>query len=340
MLKWFLLLTAVFGCGYSIYNYYMKTTTDVKAPTSGDYSKGNVVMEHKSEALTRTFTYFKPENLISDPALVFVLHGSRGTGDKVRFQSGYQYDYLAEKTGEFITVYPNGYQNHWNDCRASASYAANTENIDDVAFFEQMISYFVEKYQINRDRVFVTGFSNGGQMVYRLAFEVPTGFTAFAAIAANLPIEENLSCEKSQQGVSIAIFNGTEDPINPYHGGVVNVYGNKSRGSVVSTLSTIEYWATLANLTVKSEINLANNNDGTAVIKTIWTNSASQESKPNQVRLYTLKGSGHVMPSKVVNFARILGENSTSIEGAAEVWSFFQDVSKLNAKNKGNNEIN
>ena len=166
------------------------------------------------------------------------------------------------------------------------------------------------------------------KMVYRLAFEMPTSFTAFAAIAANLPVDDNLSCDKSRQGVSMVIFNGTEDPINPYQGGVVNVYGNKSRGSVISTLSTANYWATLANLSVKNETNLMTGNDGTAVFKTTWTNLPRQETKAKQVRLYTLKGSGHVMPSQVVNFARILGANASSIEGAKEIWSFFKDASK------------
>jgi len=328
MLKWLMLVAVVLISSYFIYNYYMTTTTDKKAPIAGDYTQASVLTNHQDEALVRDFTYYKPKNLVSDPAIVFVLHGSRGTGDKIRFQSAYQYDYLSDKTGGFIVVYPNGYLNHWNDCRASASYAANTENINDTAFFAKMIEYFVEKHQVNRDRVFATGFSNGGQMVYRLAFEVPTSFTAFAAIAANLPVEDNLSCEKSQQGVSMAVFNGTQDPINPYQGGVINVYGDKSRGSVISSLSTANYWAKLANLNVKNETSLVSGNDVTGVFKTTWSNLADKESKTKHVRLYTLQGSGHVMPSKVVNFARILGANASSIEGAEEIWSFFKDASK------------
>ena len=57
-------------------------------------------------------------------------------------------------------------------------------------------------------------------MVYRLALEKPEAFAALAVIAANLPVDENFNCQKSDKPVSIAIINGTEDPINPYHGGI------------------------------------------------------------------------------------------------------------------------
>ena len=109
MLKWLLLVAVVLISSYFIYNYYMTTTTDAKAPVTGDYAQASVATNHLDEELTRDFTYYKPKKLVSDPAIVFVLHGSRGIGDKIRFQSGYQYDYLAEETGEFIVVYPNGY---------------------------------------------------------------------------------------------------------------------------------------------------------------------------------------------------------------------------------------
>jgi polyhydroxybutyrate depolymerase len=58
-----------------------------------------------------------------------------------------------------------------------------------------------------------------------LALEMPDTFAALAAVAANLPIEANLDCQPSQRPVSIAILNGTNDPINPYNGGLVTLFG-------------------------------------------------------------------------------------------------------------------
>ena len=342
MKKWLIsvvvLLVVIVGVAYYGYNDYMKTSSDAILPVLGTYHQKNIEVKqqsqvsqlnhlnHLNQKFQRSFNYYLPKNLIENPAIVFVLHGSKGTGNKVRFQSGYQYDYLAENKGEFIVVYPDGYQNHWNDCRASASYAANTENIDDPAFFNQMIDYFVAEHNGESERVFATGFSNGGHMVYRLGLEMPERFTALAAIAANLPVDENSDCLTSDKPVSIAIFNGTKDPINPYEGGLVNVFGDTSRGSVLSTLDTLKYWVDLAQLDQSHESILTDNDNdnSTSVIKTTWTKEVRSEKENKEVRLYTLKGSGHVMPSKVVDFAQILGGNAQDIAGAEEIWTFFQ----------------
>ena len=158
----------------------------------------------------------------------------------------YEFDRLADRHG-FLAVYPDGFEQHWNDCRAAATYSANTKNIDDVAFFGKMIDFFVAEQHANPDRVYATGISNGGQLAYRLALELPDRIAAVAPVAASLPDDANLDCEKSGKPVAILVLNGTEDPMNPYEGGEVALYGLwGSRGTVLSTDATIRYFAELA----------------------------------------------------------------------------------------------
>ena len=64
----------------------------------------------------------------------------RATGTVVKFDG-------------FLAVYPDGYEQHWNDCRAAAPYAANKKNIDDVGFFGAMVDFFVAEQHANADRV-------------------------------------------------------------------------------------------------------------------------------------------------------------------------------------------
>jgi poly(3-hydroxybutyrate) depolymerase len=45
-----------------------------------------------------------------------------------------------------------------------------------------------------------------------------------------------------------------------------------------------------------------------------------------QVRLYTLQGSGHVIPSKIYHFPRIIGPNASDISGPEEIVQFFEQV--------------
>ena len=81
---------------------------------------------------------------------------------------------------------------------------------------------------------------------YRLGLEAPDAVAGIAAIAANLPADQNLGCQPSGRPVRTMIVNGTEDPVNPYQGGVVEILGDSSRGMVRSAGETARYWAGLA----------------------------------------------------------------------------------------------
>ncbi len=251
--------------------------------------------------------------------LVFVFHGSMGTAERVRQSPAYEFDLLADQH-DFLVVYPQGYKNHWNDCRGTADYAANTENIDDIGFVRDMLDLLDNEYGIERRQVFATGHSNGGQMAYKLALEAPELVAAIAPISASLPDAAHLDCNQRGVALPVAIFNGTEDPVNPYQGGLVRVFGNSSRGVVLSSADTAAYWARLAGAAapVKIEHPQIDGNDSTSIIEQRWTNNSGL-----QVRLYTLQGSGHVIPTLLRRYPRALGGDARDMSGPAEIIDFF-----------------
>ena len=269
----------------------------------------------------RTLSFYVPGSVEKAPALIFALHGSSANGAMMRKLSHYQFDALADSKG-VIVVYPDGYKGYWNDCRKSADYASNVENIDDPAFFRAMVAFFVARFHVDATRVYALGASNGGHMVYRLGLEMPETFAALAAVAANLPVDSNLDCKPSQRPVSIAVLNGTKDPINPYNGGQVNLFGNSSRGAVRSTADTMNYWAALASATAPATTERLPEHDGnpaTWIDRQIWRGRDNVE-----VRLYTLQGSGHVLPSQTSSVLdRVLGGAAADIDAAPELWDFF-----------------
>ena len=304
----------------ALFYYWLYAPVNTVPPLAGEF--GHTALELDEQP--RTFHWYKPASFKQGAPLVVVLHGSRGAGEQIRAATAYEFDVLAERHG-FMVVYPDGYQNHWNDCRRSADYAANQEGIDDVAFFKAMIEHFTTKMLIDNRRVFVTGISNGGHMAYRLRLEAPDLFLAHAPIAANLPVGSNLDCEKSGQPVSIAIFNGTADPVNPFEGGVVEIGGNTSRGEVLSTKDTAQYWVELAGSPALASSRVLPELDGsgqTSVSEQRWIGESGK-----QVRLYTLSGSGHVIPSKIARFPRILGKAAGDISGPEEIVEFFFGLS-------------
>lgn len=326
-MKWIVgALLGLFLLAMGLYGYFLRTYTTAVPPTGGNLRHGTLEVDN----LRRSFSFYLPDQLPEESALVFVLHGSLERGKDIRWKTAYGFDRLAE-SDHFIPVYPDGFERHWNDCRASASYAANKQNVDDPAFFAAMVSYFEQRYKINPEQVFATGFSNGAQMVYRLALETPELVKAIAPISANLPISENNDCEARGAPVSIAVFNGTNDTINPYGGGLVEILGDRSRGIVLSSDQTLAYWRGLAGGPPKPEKFWQvkrPDSDVLAAEVTQWSSNAG--GRTELLRLYKLLNSGHVVPSAKVHFGHLLGGNMPAIEAADEIWGFFKKVGEVN----------
>lgn len=160
----------------------------------------------------RTYELYRPSAVADQPGVVFVLHGSMGDGAGARAMMAYEVDRLAEENG-FLAVYPDGFDSHWNGCRAKGPYKANELNVDDVGFLRAIVDRLVESDGVDRSRVFATGVSNGGHMSIRLALEAPDFVRAVAPIAAALPSGDNLDCTPSGEPAAVLLINGTEDPM-------------------------------------------------------------------------------------------------------------------------------
>jgi polyhydroxybutyrate depolymerase len=181
----------------------------------------------------RTFIEYVPKTLKPGAPLLFVLHPSGGDAAGMRAYSKYEFDELADKHG-FLVVYPDGFENTWNDCRGGSPFSSKRLKIDDSSFIEALLNHEVTVHAIDRKRVFAAGWSNGAQLAYRLALEHPEDFAGVATISASLPMKKNLDCGQVDKPIPLLIVNGTADPINPYRGGMVNLGGAKL-GNVLSS---------------------------------------------------------------------------------------------------------
>jgi len=253
----------------------------------------------------RTFHFVKPASIKADGSLVFVLHGSGGSGKNIMKAA----TKLAEQTSNenVLLVYPDGYKNYWNECRKAANSAANLENIDEATFFNSMIQYFKTKYGINEQKVFAVGTSGGGHMCYKLAMTMPGKFRAVTALIANLPDTDNFDCTEAKVAIPIMIANGTADPLNPYNGGMMQS-GSFIMGNVRSTDRTFQYWATLAGYTGEPTKELIPDSDP-ADGKTIERYTYKQKGKPEVVLLKVIGGK-HDYPN--------------DIDVHVEAWEFFK----------------
>src|SRR5207248_10234414 len=87
----------------------------------------------------------------------------------------FEFDELADKHG-FLVVYPDGFDNTWNDCRRGSPFSSKRLKIDDAGFIKSLVNHEVTAHAVDRKRVFAAGWSNGAQLAYRLALEYPEDF--------------------------------------------------------------------------------------------------------------------------------------------------------------------
>jgi polyhydroxybutyrate depolymerase len=272
----------------------------------------------KVGALERTHAYYVPPDLPPGAPLVFVFHGSQQTGELMREATGYELDRLADQY-QFAVIYPDGYEHHWNDCRRAASYSARALNIDDKGFVLALIEELRTKYRTGP--VFAVGYSNGGHFAYRLALELPDHISGIAAIAANLPTPDNSVCEESKLPIAALVINGTDDPINPYRGGKVSLFGIGDRGTVLSAEATTKYFIELSGLIDSPTISkLPHHTESgeTSVEVSRWGGGQEPE-----VELVTVHGGGHVVFGTSYRAPRALGKNTLDLNAPEEIWSFF-----------------
>ncbi|WP_064196145.1 MULTISPECIES: PHB depolymerase family esterase [Emticicia] len=256
----------------------------------------------------RTFHFLKPAK--EGASLVFVMHGSGGTGMQMR-AAAKKLEKIAP-IENILLVYPDGYKKFWNECRKTANSAANLENINENDFFGGMINYFKERYQINEKQVFAVGTSGGGHMAYKLALTMPEKFRAVTALIANLPDTNNIDCAEKRMAIPVMIVNGTADKTNPYEGGEVIIGNNISLGIVRSTDRTFAYWSNLAGYKGAPKKEILPDTDPKDG-KTIEKYTFKKKRKPEVTLLKVINGK-HDYPN--------------DIDVHVEAWGFFKRAMK------------
>ncbi len=257
----------------------------------------------------RTFIEYVPKTLRPGAPLLFVLHPSGGDAAGMRRYSNYEFDELADKYG-YLVVYPDGFDNTWNDCRSGSPFSSKRLKIDDAGFIKSLLNLEVAAHAVDRKRVFAAGWSNGAQLAYRLALENPEDFAGVAAISASVPVKENLDCSQVDKPIPVMIVNGTADPINPFRGGMVNLGGAKL-GNVLSSEDTAKYLAGLLAVTAPPQITTLPHKGGSISVDSMaWVKDCIPV-----VILYSVQNGGHAMPLE-----------DEDLDSPAAIWDFFSKL--------------
>ena len=268
---------------------------------------------------TRYFDYYVPKNLRQNTPVVFLLHaGGQNRTDMLDGSSGTtEWKSIADDE-KILLIIPNGADGagntnaqfaNWNDCRADDT---GNSTQDDVAFIEELITWANSRFDIDVNRIYATGASNGGMMCYRLALELGHKIGAIAAFIANNPAVSE--CTPFFQAVSVFIANGTDDTVIPWNGGTID---STIGGTVVSALETRDFWRSYnGTLTEENPIDYPDLDpgDGSTVSSTRYSGGFNNA----EVIFYTVDGGRHSMPS--INFPA----QNQDIEGARHAWDFMK----------------
>ncbi len=166
-----------------------KTTASMDAPRTSRIDKTANARLHEmpnaglNPGALRSHVHV-PHCLADKPALVVALHGCGQTA--AEFDHGTGWSTLADRHG-FIVLYPEQQTaNNPNACFTWFLPADTTRGKGEAQSINEMVEQTIERFGVDRQRVYVTGLSAGGAMTSVMLATYPEVFAA-GAIVAGLP---------------------------------------------------------------------------------------------------------------------------------------------------------
>jgi len=221
-----------------------------------------------------------------------VLFNLHGYGSNALEQMNYtNFNNLANtEENNFILIHPQGAplntvltssSSHWN----SGGWTIGS-TVDDVDFIDTIIKLVSQKYNLNQDRIYSTGMSNGGFMSYHLACNLSSKIAAVASVTGSMSKETYEDCNPAHP-TSILQVHGTIDATVPFDGN--SALGMRSINDVM------DYWKLYNACDVDPTSIITDYFDiEIAVQHDTYSNCLNDVN----VELYKIEGMGHTWPYK------------------------------------------
>ena len=237
--------------------------------------------------------------------LVFNFHGLTGSSAIAMWHADFR---SIADTANFIIVHPQGLlnssgQTHWNVGQIGTS-------INDIDFISTLLDSLSLEYNIDSDRVYSTGMSNGAYMSYRLACELSDKIAAIAPVAGSYISYMLNSCYPTH-ATPVLHIHGVADSSSIYYG----------KPGVESIPSIISYWVNYNQCDTQSVFTqIANSNlmDSSMVEHYAWKSGVNGV----EVKHFKIIDGGHTWPGS--NFPNSNGGiTNYDINVSLEIWKFF-----------------
>ena len=236
----------------------------------------------------KTLTYV-PKNVEKSPALVISLHGMNQDPEYQQKQT--QWNALADTEG-FIVTYPLGNNRMWD-----------TGGTGDVKFVEAVMKDMELKHNVDKNRIYLSGFSMGSWLGYHCLETLGDKIAAFGPVSG-VDIGKQ---PKANRKVSIMHIHGTGDDVFKYTGDPSHM-----AGGYPAIEEYVKKWAAYEGCDASNPQVIRPypaSSTGTTATRTIYNNVNDGV----EVNLIAIDGKGH-WHSNEAN-----GVNSTK-----ELWTFFK----------------
>ncbi|MEM7129905.1 MAG: PHB depolymerase family esterase [Chloroflexota bacterium] len=244
---------------------------------------GDQCLAEKQGENFRCWDLLVPEGLGDEPVPLVI--DIPGFYNSTETQRGYgAVDVLAQEE-KFIAVWPHGINNSWNaggepwpvqdtppeEKGQGCCGLALFEGSDDVSFILKMVAQLQQEHNIDKNQIFLTGFSNGCGLAQRLAAEASAVFAGVGCMSMVGLVEP----APDYSPIPIIVVQGTEDSVVAYEG-----------ESWISAMENFEAWKARNNCTGPVE-EIWREGEHNMIQASGCTNDAS-------VALVTIVGSDHI----------------------------------------------
>ena len=226
----------------------------------------------------RTMNVYAPKNIEKNRPLIIQMHGMNQ--DAPYQQNAAKWEPIAD-TARFVVVFPNGQNKAWD-----------ISGDKDLNFIKAIINEMHNKYGIDKNRVYVSGFSMGGMMSYHVANKMGD------QIAAIAPVSGGGSPSSPKRAMPIMHTHGTTDDVVNYN----------------STVNTLKSWVSNQKCSSSSKVTkpYPASRPGSAASLEVWSGCKDNV----EVRLLTIAGKGHWYSM-----------DEASVNTSVEIWNFVKNYS-------------
>lgn len=251
----------------------------------------------------RTYILYVPAayNAANPTSLVFNFHGYTNNANAQMYYGDFR---AIADTANFILVHPMGTLDGNNQPYWNADWGGT---VDDIGFTAALIDSLSAQYNINQNRVYSTGMSNGGFMSYTLACSLSNRIAAIASVTGSMNANQSLNCSP-QHPTPVMEIHGTADATVPYNGSA----------GIASVANVLNYWVNFnqCNSTaVFSNVPNINTTDGCTAEHYVYQSGNNGV----EVEHYKIIDGGHTWPGAPVT----IGVTNHDFNASEKIWQFF-----------------